>query len=889
MGLFSSKKKVSVSSTSYNLAGDINDRINFLPTTIATKVLSHNEASMGEAIQDALFHGTGMRYRGFARWARNQGYNDQLQMQSARINVGSNIDNDALAASIIPGAGQTVHIQTSEVGLADYGFWADRWMLENHPSEVDDQYEIDFSELTNTITMTFTDGRVYSFQPVGFDPLAQYLYFSYVLTSGETPGEVEIGPEIVVAGSSEWPNMSTWTLLSSTATPVVLDAVDKKTTTVSYSDGRPDEVIVEETPHVINSANELSYYTKREDHGLDLTGSRVMATLHYTSLIKTAKLVTTTTDTSSSEVLPGGVTKTTTVSNAVQSGGYGYSYREDEQDLLISSWSPMTAVIYQKGTGNAVYDAMFDVPAAMGEFFPFIPVRMWNNFISEEYMPEQLPWNKKACKRVFDKKFSFLVDQLASSESIGDIDFAYCVFGTALNTKENAARKYIFRFFQYVNTYGTGGDAEYQAWRVKWQAAANQQAKWVEWRDAQSNPLDPLFGKPEPSRASYPATPYRKIQCRSEKFNFNMNIMYTGIEETVYPGEFKPGAKQGEVEFTVADETTYKEYLVSSGIVSDREFTGNTIFMKWQEKGQYRQLAVSGLWHNYMIYGGKGVDIHGPDAIRDPEESGFLIPLHEGVFRSMNLKDATQMGNAAAYMVLNCYQVTKQKWYQSTWFKIVLIVAVIVITIVTWGGAAPAGAGVLGTAASVGTAIGLAGTAAIIAGAAINALAGMLIAQLIMQASTALLGPELGAIVGAIAGVAALSMGTSLANGGTAMQGLQNMTSAVNLTKATVAASNGYASAIQGKIDDVANKIEQLQQDYKKEMTAIYTAWSENLGFNKATIDITALTESARVDYVYEKLETFMQRTLMTGSDIAAITNGLIGSFTEANLSNPLP
>ena len=891
MGLFSSKKKVYVSSSMYNLAGDIENRVQFLPTVIASKVIAHNNASMGETIQDALIKGTGIRYRSFARWARNQGYNNQLGLQSARINVGANIDHDVLAASIVPGAGFEVAIQTAEVGLADYGFWVDQWMLENHPSEVDESYEIDFDELTNTITMTFaSDGRVYSFQPVNFDPQAQYLYFSYMLTQGQIPGPIEEGAEVIVSDPDDLPDVSDWDVVSHVVTPVSLSMNDVKTTVVSYSDGRPNETSTVNTPHTESADNVTTMYTKLVHNGMSFLGSKVTDTMYYTTIKDVVGTVTNTTTTSSNETLPGGVIKTTTVTNAVQSVGHTYSYKEDEQEITVSSWTPLKVVIYKKGDGNPAYDAMFDTPQNMGEFFPFIPVRIWNNFISEEYMPDQLPWNKKAVKRVFDKKFSFLVDQLESSESLGDIDFAYCVFGTSLNTKENAARKYIYKFFQLLNQYGQTGDAEYQAWKIKWQQENLKQERWVEWRDAQSNPLDPLFGTDEPPRATYPDAPYRRLTCRSDQFNFNMNLNYTSITESIIPGLGKPGAKVGNTWFTVADASTYKEILISGGITGDREFNDNTILMYWQDKADsYRVMAVSGLWHNYMIYGGKGVDIHGPDALNDPEESGFIIPLHEGVFRSMSLKDATQMGTAAGYMVLNSYQVVKQKWYSSTWFKVVLIVAVIIITIVTWGGAAPAGAGVLGTAASVGASIGLAGTAAIIAGAAINALAGMLIAQLIMQASVALLGPEVGAIVGAIAGVAALSMGTSLANGGTAMQGLQNMTSAVNLTKATVAAGKGYSVAVQGKIDEIQDKIEKLQTDYKDKMMEVYNAWSENLGFNKATIDISALSESARVDYVYENLETFMQRTLMTGTDIADITNGLISSFTDASISTQLP
>lgn len=891
MGLFSSKKKITVGSSMYNLAGAIEDRIQYLPTTINTKIIAHTDATVGETIQDALIRGPGMRMRSYARWARTQGYVERIGFLTGKLTVGSDIDVGVIIDSIPHAADEEVSIQTAEIGAADYGFWVDQWMLENHPDEVRANYEIDFDEETNTVSIIENDLVKYTFQPVGFDDEAQYLYVSYMLVKRNQTGPLIPGDHTNVDSEDDLPDTSDYAMVSEVFTPQTATLVDRVDTLVTYSDGRPDETTSTETPRDVSYSDREQVFERTVFSGENTSGSALLAVKRTLHLFREGVITSETAETTEEEDIGGGVTKTTVTTTVTESVTDSWAYREDRTNITVTEWSPMHVIIYREGSGNPAYDAMFKPDVDMGSFLPPIPLRRWGNFIGEDYQPSLYEWTSKAVKRSMDKKIGFLVDQLKDNESIGDIDFAYLSFGVSLNTKEKAGLKYIYKFFQALSAMGAGGDAEYIAWKAEWDVANESQLAWAAWKTAQSDSLNPLFGTPEPPRLSYPSPPNRQLRYYATKINYNMTILWTGINEfTDQPGQGRPGAKKGDLWFTLGDEEQFRELLITSGNMDDRVLNGGLCTLYWQDEvDSYRVMGLTGLHHTNIVYKGKGVDIDGPQALRDPEESGFIIPLHEGVLRSMSLKDSTQLSTASQYMILNYYQVTKKKWYTSTWFKVVLIVAVIVVTIVTWGGAAPAGAGVLGTAASVGTAIGLAGTAAIIAGAAINAVAGMLIAQLIMQASVALFGPEVGAIIGAVASIAVVSMGTSLANGGTAMSGLQAMTSPVNLMKISAAAGNGLSEAAQGKMAELNKDMVELQNDYKNKMTEIYTAWSENLGFNKSTIDIQALTESAKVDHVYEAMDTFLARTLWTGTDIANITNEMVSDFFDASITTKLP
>lgn len=891
MGLFSSKKKITVGSTMYNLAGAIEDRVQYLPTAINSKIIGGTSASIGETIQNSLMNGPGMRMRSFARWARNSGYNTAIGLRQASMSVGNNIDSGVIAGTIPHAPDETVVIQTADIDMPDYTYWADQWMLANHPTQIADNYEVDMDEETNTIKILFGGLVTYSFNPVGYDPNGMYLYVSYTLVKSNQTGPIIPGTETSVPDEASLPDTSDYVLTGSLVTPFTADLEDTILTEVTYSDATPPTTDTETVPHTDAYSDITNTYEKTVFSGETASGSALLSVKTIQTNFKRGYVTSSVDVETTTEDIGGGVTKTTKVTTTTEFIDFNWAYRIDHQDIVITQWSPMQVIIYQEGTGNPTYDAMFQPSLGAGAFLPPIPLREWNQFIGPDYRPEIYEWTSRAVKKSMDKKISFIVDQLKDNDSIGDIDFAYLSFGVSLNTKEKSAMKYIYKFFQALGNAGAGGSAEQNAWRIKWDAANTIQSHWANWKRAQSNPLDPLYGTAEPPQAIYPAQPIRQLRVNCTITNYDMYLFWTGIVEiTGQVGQGRPGAKAGDLWFVKDSEEVLEEVLNSRNKFGDRPVYASWVTLFWQETdNQFRAISMSNMRHTNLVYKGKGVDIHAGSALSDPEESGFIVPLHEGVLRSMSLKDATQMSTACSYMVLNYYTVTKQKWYSSSWFKVVLIVAVIVITVLTAGAGAVAGAGVLGTAASVGAAVGLAGTAAIIAGAAINAVAGMIIAQLITKVAVALLGPEVGAIVGAIASVAVLSAGTSLANGGTATAGLQSMTSSVNLLKITSAAGTGLADARSGKIEEINRDMLKLQEDYKEEMMAFYNAWTENLGFNKSTIDISQLTESAQVDHVFEQLDGFLSRTLLTGSEIAGATNGLIGAYTDISLNLQLP
>lgn len=897
MGLFSSKKKIVVSSVVYNLAGDEKDRIQYLPTAVVGGVLSNSGASAADVISSSLLSGPGIRTRSFGRWARSSGYSTAIGLQTGQLILGDSLNIDVLVSQIPTPPGKAVSVQTAEIGEADYGFWADQWMLQNHPDQVNDDYEIDFSELTNTVFINFAAGGFYSFNPVGFNPNGQYLYVSYNLTDPPTEGSLVPGSTVSIGSPAEYPDTSGWSNNGTVSTPSTIALTETVETVVSYSDGRPDEESTTTTPSTASYTALDTEYEKKDYTGqAPGAGDQITATIKYQHNLRGGTKETTVGTDSTDEDIGGGVIKTTTVTTTTESLKLTYSYRIDTKDIVEKGWSTMQVMIYEKGTGNPTLDAMFEPDLNAGAYFPFIPIRLNNRFLSDTFYPDIYAFNKKAYRKAVGTTSTYdsLVASIEDNPSLGDIDFAFAVFGVSINTKEKASLKYVYKFFQALLQQGGGGVAEYNSWKVQWNIANNSSLAWNSWKEAQADAGNPLFGTPEPTQIPYPPAPLKNITVISESMNFRMGILWSSLTETTHTGQGKIGVNTGDLWWTEGVTEEFTEFLYG-GKNSDRQ--GNRTIIKefvtlnWQDsENTFRRINVGGLQHVNMVYGGKGVDTYAKDAINSADESGFIIPLHEGILKSMSLKDSTQMSTASTYMVFNCYEKVKQKWYQSSWFKIVIIVIAIVITVVTAGSGSPASAGLLGTAASVGAALGFAGVVAIIVGTVANAIAAMILTQIIMSASTAVFGDKVGAIVGAIGSVIAVYYGGQAMNGGTAAAPVANypsLVSAQNLMNLTVAAGKGYAGYMQANIADIAKDVDNLMANYERESAEIAAKYQETLGFGGALIDPLALTDTFS-PFVSESPESFLSRTLLVGSDIADLTNGLVSTFMDTTLSTEL-
>lgn len=478
-------------------------------------------------------------------------------------------------------------------------------------------------------------------------------------------------------------------------------------------------------------------------------------------------------------------------------------------------------VIYRKGTGNAAFDTMLSQQStSFGTFFPYLPIRMDNRFVSETYLPQVYKESKKGFKKAFGKDdFDKIIEQINDNPDIADIDYTYVIFGCSLNVLDKAALMYIFKFFEAVDT------------EVPYGSDAGQ------------------------------------INIRNND-KFNITIYWDSIVQSNGTGKAKSDAKTNDLWW-------------------EKDPANNTVILNWQvSKSVWRKLTMRNLRHRNEIYNGKAVEISALEALDDTDESGFVVPLHDDVFASVPMVQRTQMATANTFLMFNCYQVVKKKWYQTGIFKVLLIVVIIVVSVYTGGAAASAG-GILGSNVAVGTALGIAagGIAAAIVGAIANAVAAMVLVAIIQRGAVALFGDKIGSIIGAIASVVALNVGTAYAATGSFQMAFTSLFSPSGLLMLTDAVGAGYQGYMQAELQKMTSDYNAQMEDYQSQMAKVNQAYTDNIGTSGVAIDplaISGINQPSIFDR--EDMQTFLDRTLMMGSDLLEMSMSLVDRFVELNL-----
>lgn len=829
MGLFGSTK-IYVSSSVRNMAGDLADQVDYLKTTVVGSVISSGNMSMSENLQNSYIKGPGIGLRNFFRWAQDN--YDLIGVPTATIGTDSGLESTDVIPELGLAVGESAEIQDMKVTLADYSYWAEQWMMANHPDLLDTAWTADFNETTSDIDVTFADTTTASFTPSGFNKSKNFLYVTYIKTQPGSVGSVTPGSVVTLGTGDPFPSITGWTLVSDVTTSG--GAVFVRVYTRDTFQGTRD---------ILALLNGTESWTLRE-------------------------------------------TMTLTQNSAVDR-----FYQIDTQEITIKSWIGPIMFIYEMGSGNAVLDASFTETSGDEQFFPFIPIRLDNEFLSESFQPDEYALAKKAFKKAVGGKFDQVVDQLAEAESLPDIDYAYAVFGVSVNVFDNAARKYMFQFFKRIAASQGTSVTQADSWETANTAWNVANEAWLDWNYAQGDILDPLYGTTEPTMPVLPSMPASSVRITSNgtgsvPSNFDMQIQWQGMSYVTGSGLAKPGAKLNEVWYgdITGTAVTGKIWTKSGKMTADAKAVDRIRLYHQVSLSAWEAIDIVGMVHRNYIYGGKFVEISLREGLADPEESGFIVPLHYPTYKSMSLIDGTQMSTACTYLVFNSYLVKKTGLLGSLFFKIFLIVVIIAV-IVIFPQLAPA---LVKAAMVTGTAIGLTGIAALIAGLVINAIVSMIITKLLMTVSIAVLGEKFGAIFGAVLSFVALSVGTGLLSGQSMSAIWNSMSSASNLLMLTNAVGEGFQGYIRASISDISVKMEEFNQTVDEKLNQINQAYAENLGYGNGIFDPMSLTDSAFGNGL-ETSSQFLARTMLTGADIAEISLGMISSMADMTLSTVLP
>jgi hypothetical protein len=753
MGLFSSKKIISVASSVYNMAGDEKDRPQFLQSLIIRNVLSGTKDSLGDTIKTGYLNGPAMRLRQFYRWARIPKNYGQVGMPTGSMASGQELLPNSLEPYIPHPAGTEVWCQHVEVADADISYWAEEWVMKNRPAELDKAWVSTYDAKTKKITIRFANNSTVIFTPNDYYVGHKYVYSYFIIITNPT-------------------------------------------------------------------------------------------------------------------------------------------------DNLTISYGPDNLYIYRVGSGKPGLDALVSQGSSYGEFFPFIPVRLNNNFLSEGYYGAAFKQTTKAYQKATGGHMDELVASIKENKDLEDMDHAYVVFGVSLNVVEMSCKRYLYTFFEKLMFSQKNGPQAYQKWRGAALAAQQVYNDWLYWKhqndryqgghNRESGGGGGTNPGQEPVRPRIPAPPSNQIRivghgALNAEYDIRLNWSY--IVNGQGGGQGRPGARTNDcwIVYLGTDTMMQSYFTEGSAFTQNNPQSYDRFRIYWQRSpNRYTYLDVVGARHINMIYGGKSVSTGAKEALTDADESGFIIPLHYETWRETPIIDTSQMGTACVFIVVNSYQVTKKKWWQSGFFRIFLVIVIAIVSVVFTGGA---GIGLLGAHLTVGAALGFSGMTAAIVGSVVNALAALILATLLEKFAGALgvLGPVIAAVLGILVGnvIGSFQAGSGFVlNWGSFLR-------ADNLLKLTEAVGSGIQQMIQESTLEIAEEMQAFAKKANDQLMKIKEAYYQEFGYGQVSIDPMSLfTDSNKAVYA-ESPSTFLSRTTLTGTDIAEMSQDMLYNFAQYSIKLP--
>ena len=920
---FGSETITTVGSSAYNLAGEPENRGNFLKNNLISSVMSGqaNRDGLGNSIFTAHRYGPRTDLIAYAKWADYSGYAEQVGFPKGFTYQGSRIDADSFAMLKGLEPGKESEFLYGHVDSVNYQYFAYWYIGEYTPERIGKAFTIRpeteitggiFNRetvLTGNLILKFTgSGEEIIFTPsVSIKSSNVIFAYHFYHTRVVVPAETFDSGWVNVIEEAGFPSVDGFTLDGSSSSSAVNGFVLNKTVTtnISYSDSTPPTETTSTTTTTPEEEDYLKVYKKTEifpsASGSPGSYERNWEVFHKCVWEKiTLPAVVQTTE---EEISPG-VFKTTTVTTVEDVLTVSYDYKNTWSQVLSENWGNERVLIYRKGDSSTVDDFIFgDFERDVGLYLPIIPLRLHNRAVNKKNYPAQYALNRKAARRAFKKAKSIdtLLKNLESNEDVKQIDHAWVVFGSSLGSKEQDALNYNY---QFMKDWVEGTPYDPSSIKDPFEYAAALDAYWeaLEAYENYSSESDGGAVKrpPKPNPPKTATYTFQTYQVKSSRFfnivtetrwAYNIRVAASGGALRTGSGyHAKSGNRAGTCWVYQQGNVSIKSrVLINNGGDggSSWEYKYDTVpvivFGKQLTSSVWEEYVFFNVSHTNYVYEGLSVVTSATKALQEGENSSFLFPMSDQVLKNMQLIEGTQLAMASSYLVINYYDKQKVPWYASGFFQIVIVVIVIVIAVYT-GYVSGESLGVLGSNAAVGAAIGFTAgtTAAILAGAIVNALAAAIITAVISKLSTALLGDKIGSIVGAVLSMVVVWGMTNNWNFNTTDL-VHSFTKADNLLKLTLSGSDMAAQYMQASAQQIIADTQSLLEDYKDKATELAAMTQQYLGSNG--IDPTVIAEATR--NLVESPEEFMSRTLMTGDDIADISLSLVERFPEPQMKLP--
>lgn len=299
--------------------------------------------------------------------------------------------------------------------------------------------------------------------------------------------------------------------------------------------------------------------------------------------------------------------------------------------------------LYKVGSGTyPTLDELFDAgPTEIGNYFPFAYFRYNKSSMANMEGQAGYTTSKKLLKYI-NMDYADIIESVHENPDIGDVEQAMMIMALPANTDVQIEQQYLYEYFDEL-------------------LAATDM---------------PINDEVLHNAGTFIALNKRLFSVEIRDKRFKMALSYDGIYKKFYAGNI---ADRNAYSSTTEIQREVIKLTDLDGVVTERNI-GFPVhkYMKQVSDVMYEEITVYNLRMYYHIYGNHVVTA-------DRNEDILLIPIDRTITERFGVVKKEKLYSRSLHFVFNSRVVTKVKWYQSTFFQVIMLVVAVVMTIVSLG------------------------------------------------------------------------------------------------------------------------------------------------------------------------------------------------------------
>lgn len=297
-----------------------------------------------------------------------------------------------------------------------------------------------------------------------------------------------------------------------------------------------------------------------------------------------------------------------------------------------------------------VLDTVYDrLPQDGGTYFPFIYYRLNKQAQDTDKNAQHYKDSKRLLKKL-GMDYDQISTAINTNPDIKDVEQAILMFAVPANTTNPIERRYLFDYFNALYLAQVPGERTSSETQSKLQRV-----------------MSAVLGDQSPD-----------IVIQDSQFK--MALRNRGIFKRLVAGSIgQVGAYDSG--FALGG-TTLEVFNPQTGLAESVVTPMNHHYFRKQiSKAYYAEIQVASLETQFFIW-------NGYNTIGDETDNILVVPLDHSITEHYPLPKRELLYARSLHHVFNSRVVTKLKWYQRGWFKVLLVVVAIVVTIYTYGSTA---------------------------------------------------------------------------------------------------------------------------------------------------------------------------------------------------------